>query len=154
MRSSCRTIRKAIITISLQDADGHCRSTDCPLPQSNILYAENTLENGYIAFSRLLEKQDRPDAVFIATDTMAFGAIEKLNQAGLTPEEIASHRVRRPEGGSRHRTEADHCHKAILPYGNDRRKTPLRYDRGRRRRGRAADHCTAVAPENPKILRK
>ena len=31
----------------------------------------------------------RPEAVFIATDTMAFGAIEKLNQASLTPDEVA-----------------------------------------------------------------
>ncbi len=59
------------------------------LHPSNILHAENTLENGYIAFSKLLEKPNRPDAVFIATDTMALGAVEKLNQAGLTPEEIA-----------------------------------------------------------------
>lgn len=60
-----------------------------PLPDSNILHADNTPENGYIAFSKLLDMPVRPGAVFIATDTMAFGAIEKLNQASLTPDEVA-----------------------------------------------------------------
>ena len=83
----------AIILSDHPESDNHDKLTGCRralqkhgliLHPDNILHAENTLENGYIAFSKLL-----PDAVFIATDTMALGAIEKLNQAGLTPEDVA-----------------------------------------------------------------
>ena len=88
----------AIILSDHPESDNHDKLTGCRralqkhgliLHPDNILHAENTLENGYIAFSKLLEMPDRPDAVFIATDTMALGAIEKLNQAGLTPEDVA-----------------------------------------------------------------
>ena len=88
----------AIILSDHPESDNHDKLTGCRhalqkhgliLHPDNILHAENTLENGYIAFSKLLEMPNRPDAVFIATDTMALGAIEKLNQAGLTPEKIA-----------------------------------------------------------------
>jgi LacI family transcriptional regulator len=47
-----------------------------------------TETSGYISMQRLLPYQ--PDAVFVASDTMAFGALRALRQAGLSvPEDVA-----------------------------------------------------------------
>ena len=54
-----------------------------------IMTSENTIEGGFIATSRLLESSDPPDAIFIASDTMAFGAIERMKQDDLTPDQLA-----------------------------------------------------------------
>lgn len=56
--------------------------------ESRIIIAENTLEGGYVATSKLLESGHAPDAIFVCTDTMAFGAIERTKKDGLTPEQI------------------------------------------------------------------
>ncbi|NLD19527.1 MAG: LacI family transcriptional regulator [Clostridiales bacterium] len=49
----------------------------------------NNIEGGFEAASKLLESKEVPDAFFIATDTMAFGAIERIKQSGLTPDKLA-----------------------------------------------------------------
>ncbi|MFQ7473213.1 MAG: LacI family DNA-binding transcriptional regulator [Anaerovoracaceae bacterium] len=59
------------------------------LDTKKIIVSENTIEGGYVATSKLLEGNEIPDAVFICTDTMAFGAIERIKKEGLTPEQIA-----------------------------------------------------------------
>lgn len=60
-----------------------------PTDETIIFKAENSMEGGFEAASKLLELEDRPDAFFVATDTMALGAIERIKQSGLTPDELA-----------------------------------------------------------------
>src|SRR5690606_1901538 len=48
------------------------------------------LSGGYAAMRRLLELPERPDAVFVAGDEMALGAMRAIGEAGLkVPEDIA-----------------------------------------------------------------
>ncbi|WP_169948047.1 LacI family DNA-binding transcriptional regulator [Microbispora sp. H11081] len=48
------------------------------------------LSGGHAAMRRLLEADDRPDAVFVAGDEMAVGALVAIGEAGLkVPEDIA-----------------------------------------------------------------
>ncbi len=42
-----------------------------------------TLQEGYQLMQQLLEEKERPDAVFIASDSMAMGAYKALSEAGL-----------------------------------------------------------------------
>jgi DNA-binding LacI/PurR family transcriptional regulator len=52
--------------------------------------AENSIEGGYLAASRLLNLPDRPEAIFVTSDMMAIGAMEKIKQSGLSiPQDIA-----------------------------------------------------------------
>lgn len=53
-----------------------------------IVKGENTIEGGFVTVERILEEETRPDAIFVGTDTMAFGAIEALKQNGLTADDI------------------------------------------------------------------
>lgn len=49
-----------------------------------------SLDSGIAAMSRLLEKGERPDAVFAASDLMAAGAVTALRRAGLrVPDDVA-----------------------------------------------------------------
>ncbi|NTV65232.1 MAG: LacI family transcriptional regulator [Oscillochloris sp.] len=49
-----------------------------------------TQEGGYAAMRRLLALAERPQAVFVASDTMAFGAMRALSEAGLrAPGDLA-----------------------------------------------------------------
>jgi LacI family transcriptional regulator len=49
-----------------------------------------TQEGGYRAMRQLLELADRPTAVFVASDTMAVGALRAIYESGLSaPEDIA-----------------------------------------------------------------
>lgn len=59
------------------------------IEESYIVKSDNTLEGGYIATSKLIETSRPLDAIFIATDTMAFGALEKIKQENLTPDQLA-----------------------------------------------------------------
>jgi LacI family transcriptional regulator len=53
-----------------------------------IAYGDFSLESGYNAMQGLLPVE--PDAVFVASDTMAFGALRAIRAAGLTvPDDIA-----------------------------------------------------------------
>jgi LacI family transcriptional regulator len=61
---------------------------DCP--EEYYLEEENSIEGGYLAASKLLNQKDRPEAVFVSSDIMAIGAMEKLKQSGLKiPQDIA-----------------------------------------------------------------
>lgn len=53
-----------------------------------ILKAEDTLEGGFAATNKLINSDKKPDAIFVCTDTMAFGAIEAIRQNNLTSDEI------------------------------------------------------------------
>ncbi len=51
---------------------------------------ENSIEGGYLAASKLLNLTDRPEAIFVTSDIMAVGAMEKIKQSGLRiPQDIA-----------------------------------------------------------------
>lgn len=54
-----------------------------------VLETDYSIEGGYISTAKLLESSLKVDAIFAANDTLAFGVIEKLNQEGLTSEDIA-----------------------------------------------------------------
>lgn len=60
-----------------------------PINQNMIIKSENTMEGGYVSTSKLLESDIKPDAIFLSTDTMAFGAIERMKRDDLTPEQLA-----------------------------------------------------------------
>ncbi len=55
---------------------------------SLIIKGEDTIQGGMVAAGKLLEMKNRPDAIFAATDTMAFGVIERIRQEGLTIEDV------------------------------------------------------------------
>lgn len=55
---------------------------------SMIIKSEDTIQGGLMACQQLLERKKRPDAIFCATDTMAFGAIERVRQLGLTVNDV------------------------------------------------------------------
>lgn len=55
--------------------------------ENYIIRTDNTLEGGYVATTRLLDDIN-PDAIFAATDTLAFGAIESVKQNGYTADEV------------------------------------------------------------------
>ncbi|MCL4301309.1 MAG: LacI family transcriptional regulator [Anaerolineae bacterium] len=59
-----------------------------PLDEALIVEGDFTETGGYLAMQRLLPH--RPDAVFVASDTMALGALRALRGAGLVvPQDIA-----------------------------------------------------------------
>lgn len=59
-------------------------------PPEYIVEAENSIEGGYLGVSKLLTLADRPEAVFVTSDIMAIGAMEKIKQSGLKiPQDIA-----------------------------------------------------------------
>lgn len=58
--------------------------------EERIIEEENTIEGGFLAMSRLLSEGDAPDAVFVTSDNMAIGAMDKIKQMGMrVPEDIA-----------------------------------------------------------------
>jgi LacI family transcriptional regulator len=67
--------------------DAH-RDRDQPVDEALIVSGDFTQTGGYEAMQRLLPRQ--PDAVFVASDTMATGALQAIRRAGLTvPDDIA-----------------------------------------------------------------
>ncbi|MCR5481446.1 MAG: LacI family transcriptional regulator [Clostridia bacterium] len=63
------------------------KNNSLDINESYIIKTENSLEGGYVATSRLLD-DIKPDAIFAATDTIAFGAIESIKQNGLTVDDV------------------------------------------------------------------
>ena len=61
---------------------------DIPVRQELVAEGDFTEEGGYSAMQRLINY--KPDAVFVASDTMAYGAMRALREAGLRiPEDVA-----------------------------------------------------------------
>jgi len=55
-----------------------------------IIGGEETIEGGYLAAKRLVRNPNPPEAIFIANDWMAFGAIDAIKTEGFRiPEDIA-----------------------------------------------------------------
>lgn len=55
-----------------------------------IVEEENSIEGGYLGACKLLNLTDRPEAIFVTSDIMAIGAMEKIKQTGLKiPQDIA-----------------------------------------------------------------
>ena len=64
------------------------RQHNLALDQNLIVHADFSEQGGYTAMVKLLPQ--KPDGVFVASDTMAVGALRALKDAGLrTPEDIA-----------------------------------------------------------------
>jgi len=55
-----------------------------------VIEAANNAEGGYLAVSQFLNRGQRPDAIFVTSDMMAIGAMEKIKQSELSiPKDIA-----------------------------------------------------------------
>ncbi len=65
------------------------RANGIPLDERWTLKVENSIEGGYIGMKRMLAS-GTPDAVFCASDEIAFGAMEAIKDSGLAiPEDVA-----------------------------------------------------------------
>jgi LacI family transcriptional regulator len=61
-----------------------------PFDKSLVSYGDFTPESGFRAMNDLLEVQPLPSAVFVASDTVALGALQAIRQRGLrVPDDIA-----------------------------------------------------------------
>lgn len=61
-----------------------------PNDESLVRYGRFSWESGYEAMQSLLSLPERPTAVFVASDVVAFGALEALARAGVrVPDEMA-----------------------------------------------------------------
>ena len=61
-----------------------------PIIPSMIIEGDFTQHGGYSAMQRLLQLPERPTAVFVASDTMAVGALRAVSEQGLhVPHDIA-----------------------------------------------------------------
>ncbi|MCA9884479.1 MAG: LacI family DNA-binding transcriptional regulator [Anaerolineae bacterium] len=62
--------------------------SDIAIDWALVAYGDYTLESGYKGMKKLLPQQ--PDAVFVASDTMALGALRAIQEVGLkVPHDIA-----------------------------------------------------------------
>jgi LacI family transcriptional regulator len=61
-----------------------------PVAQELIVESDALADGGYVAMQRLLALSQRPTAVFVANDMMAFGAMRAIREAGLAvPDDVA-----------------------------------------------------------------
>ena len=61
-----------------------------PVPQGYDLSGDYTIERGQSACRELFSRKDRPTAIFLANDEMAFGAINELRQLGFSvPNDVS-----------------------------------------------------------------
>jgi LacI family transcriptional regulator len=66
------------------------RDSGLPLYNGFVVEGDFSEMSGMLAMERLLALPERPDALFVASDTMAIGAMKAARAAGLSiPEEIA-----------------------------------------------------------------
>lgn len=79
--------------VSMERRDGFKQAlleAGIPINTNFIVEADFTEESGSVAMQRLLQQSPRPDAVFVASDTMAIGALRAIRNAGLqVPHDIA-----------------------------------------------------------------
>lgn len=55
-----------------------------------VRYGNFTPQSGFIAMNQLLDLRSRPSAIFVASDTVAFGALHAIRRRGLrVPQDIA-----------------------------------------------------------------
>lgn len=77
----------------LERRDGYKQGlleTGLPIHPEFIIEGTWTQQSGYTAMQRLLSLRQQPTAVFVASDTMAIGAIRAINEAGFkVPSDIA-----------------------------------------------------------------
>jgi LacI family transcriptional regulator len=77
-------------TVGLDRRQGYLTALNeqgCPIDETLIVEGDFTEASGYMAMQQLLLRQ--PEAVFVASDTMAQGALRALRSAGLTvPNDI------------------------------------------------------------------
>jgi len=78
-------------TTSIDRHEGYVKALterNRPIDDALIACGDFTRDSGYTSMRRLLPHQ--PDAVFVATDTMALGAMQAIQEANLTiPDDIA-----------------------------------------------------------------
>jgi LacI family transcriptional regulator len=61
-----------------------------PCDEGRIVRAENSYEGGMVAATKLLRAPSLPTAVFVSSDTMAVGLMEKFKQSGVRiPDDVA-----------------------------------------------------------------
>jgi LacI family transcriptional regulator len=81
------------MAVALDRRDGYKQAlleAGLPIAPELIVEGDFTQESGERGMARLLELPDRPTAVFVAGDTMAFGALRAIQRAGLrVPDDIA-----------------------------------------------------------------
>ena len=66
------------------------RKHNLPIDEDMILYGDRTPESGYLAMKVLLKRNPLPTAVFIASDTVALGALNALYENNIrVPDDIA-----------------------------------------------------------------
>lgn len=66
------------------------KEADHEILQSYIIEGDNEIEGGYLAAKKLLQLDDSPQAIFVANDLMAIGAIDAIKTSGYKiPEDIA-----------------------------------------------------------------
>lgn len=82
-----------MMTAGLDRRDGYKQAlveAGIPIEPDLIVEGDFTEEGGYQAMRRVIALPDRPRATFVASDTMAAGALHALRQAGLrVPEDMA-----------------------------------------------------------------
>lgn len=76
-----------------QRRDGYCRAlkaANYDIDETLIRQGDYTPASGFEAMNTLLDAPDRPDAVFVASDVVAIGAMQAVKQRGLRiPQDIA-----------------------------------------------------------------
>lgn len=53
-----------------------------------VVYADDSIEGGFAAANRIIQSDEKVDAIFAATDTIAFGAIEAMHQNELDSDRL------------------------------------------------------------------
>ncbi len=66
------------------------RSAGIPVEESLVVAGDATADGGYAAACELLDRDDRPSAVFCGNDRMAMGAYDAIKERGLRiPDDVA-----------------------------------------------------------------
>ena len=66
-----------------------CKYYNINLKADNVVTVDNTVEGGYMATKKLVERGDLPEAIFATSDMLAFGVIDCLQDCGLSvPEDV------------------------------------------------------------------